>query len=348
MDFEARAHAIASDDLNPYISTMAYALCCFGCARGAALALLLVVASCATATSSPLRFERSSDPKTFVTVSIPSIGPCQSDSSGGMTIDPARSLVVLVHGCHSSPGRFTTLARLLETHDQQVVCFNYDDRERLDDSAGHLVAALEALKAHVDTRHITVLGHSQGGLIARRALIRDAPHGLRDGDGFRYELITVSAPFHGIESSADCGSMFLRVVTLGVTVAICRVVAGAMWNEIHAKSSFMRHPGSLLASVERHVRVVTDERRTCRRRDRAGGCVKSDFVFSLSEQSAPPMDGDARVHDAVVQAGHVEIVGEAGNPPRKLIRLLQEQRILAVPAPAERAAYEAFIERLYM
>ena len=256
-----------------------------------------------------------------------------------------RSVVVLVHGYHSSAGRFTALARVLETQGQQALCFSYDDHESLEESAGRLVAALEALKPHLATRHITVLGHSQGGLIARRALVGDRPGALRDGDGFRYQLVTVSSPFHGIQSSADCGSIFLRVMSLGVTAGVCRMIAGAMWSEIYPRSSFIRHPGTLLASVERNVQIVTDERSTCRRRDATGRCLKSDFVFSLTEQYGPLADGDARGESAEVKAGHAEIVGESGNRPSKLLRVLQERQILTMPAPAPRRETFAAIAR---
>ncbi|MES1205424.1 MAG: hydrolase [Pseudomonadota bacterium] len=236
---------------------------------------------------------------------------------------------MLVHGCNSPPGQLASLAGVFEAHGQQTVCFSYDDRERLEASAERFVAALELLKAHLTSRRIVVLGHSQGGLIARRALVRDRAQGLREDDGFRYELVTVSSPFHGIDSSADCGSVALRVITLGITVGVCRMVAGAMWSEIYPRSSFMRRPGTLLSSVQRHVNVVTDERATCRRRDLAGNCLKSDFVFSLAEQYAPLVDDDTRAQSTEIRAGHVEIVGQGGNPPQKLIRLLQEERILA-------------------
>lgn len=269
----------------------------------------------------------------MTSLSVPDLGPCPRDRAGGITLDPARPLVVLVHGWHSSPGRFATLARVFEAQGQQAVCFSYNDRDSLEQSAGRLVAALEALKPHLESRHITVLGHSTGGLIARRAFVRDRAGALHDDDGFRYELVTVSSPFHGIESSADCGSILLHVMSLGVTAGVCRMVAGAMWIEIYPRSSFMRRPGTLLASVDRYVKVVTDERSTCRRFGATGRCLKRDFVFSLPEQYGP-LDDDARAHITEVKAGHMEIVGELGNPPFKLIQLLEEKEILAAPTRA--------------
>ncbi|HEY8927002.1 MAG TPA: hydrolase, partial [Polyangia bacterium] len=134
-------------------------------------------------------------------VSIPDLGVCARDRSRPISLDPARPVTIVVPGCRSSPEQLAPLARELEAEGQQALCFSYDDRETLERSARRLVTALEALKPHLVSRYITVLGHSQGGLIARRALVRDRPRALRDDGAFRYELVTVSSPFHGIESS---------------------------------------------------------------------------------------------------------------------------------------------------
>jgi hypothetical protein len=270
-------------------------------------------------------------------LSIPDLGACARDRSSPISIDPARPLTILVPGCHASPEQLAPLARELEAQGQQTLCFTYDDREKLERSARRLVTALETLKPHLVSRYVTVLGHSQGGLIARRALVRDRPRALRDDGAFRYELVTVSSPFHGIESSAHCGSILLHVMTLGATVGVCHLVAGAKWAQIHPRSSFMRRPGSLLPSVERHVKIVTDERGTCRARDADGGCRHSDFVFSLAEQYSGAVDDDARIHNTEIKAGHAEIVGEAGGPPLKLMQLLEDEQVF-VPASRDRGA----------
>jgi len=266
-------------------------------------------------------------------LSIPDLGVCARDRSRPITLDPARPLTILVPGCHSSPEQLAPLAHELDAQGQQTLCFSYDDRQTLERSARRLVTALETLKPHLVSRYVTVLGHSQGGLIARRALVRDRPRALRDDGGFRYELVTVSSPFHGIESSAHCGSILLHIVTLGATVGVCHLVAGAKWAQIHPRSSFMRRPGSLLPSVERHVKIVTDESGTCRARDGTGGCRHSDFVFSLAEQYTGAVDDDVRAHSTQIKAGHAEIVGEAGGPPFKLMQILEDEHVFA---PVER------------
>ena len=72
------------------------------------LVLALVVGACAGQAGPPLRIPSSADAATAI--SIPGLGPCESesDASAGKTIDPGRPVVVLVHGCKSSAGRFKT------------------------------------------------------------------------------------------------------------------------------------------------------------------------------------------------------------------------------------------------
>lgn len=49
---------------------------------------------------------------------------------------------------------------------------------------------------------MTVIAHSQGGLVARRALVA-APPGDQSVGGVPYRLVTISSPFGGIRASAD-------------------------------------------------------------------------------------------------------------------------------------------------
>jgi len=74
-----------------------------------------------------------------------------------------------------SAGRFRSLAQLYAFHGQQAVCFSYDDRASLVHSSGELITALEGLSGQMQNRQLSVLGHSMGGLVARKALERNRP-----------------------------------------------------------------------------------------------------------------------------------------------------------------------------
>jgi len=278
---------------------------------------------------------------------VPGLDVCDRHSPGVLQLDPARPLTLFVHGCKDSGGRFRDLAQVFEAHGQQTACFNYDHRDSLDRSAGELVTVLEALKARLPPGRITVVAHSQGGLVARRALIRERPDAVREGDGFTYRLTTISAPFAGIRASADCGKTWLHVLTLGVTVAVCQLVAGSNWSEIPPGSAFTTHPGTLLPEVREVLEVTTDERDACLERAGDGSCRRRDFVFGLDEQRNPAVESDPRLWRSEVSAGHVEIVGGAGVTPRKLVAVLQEQGVLARTPPGRREEIAALLRRLF-
>lgn len=258
---------------------------------------------------------------------VPGLYPCSVRGPGVVELDPARPLTVLVHGCRSSGERFKTLAQVFEAHGQQTICFNYNDRDSINTSATQLATALSALQRRLAPHELTVLGHSQGGLIARRALQADLRRPLVTRDGFTYRLVTVSAPFSGINASADCGKTWLHVLSLSVTVGVCLAVTGNKWTEIPPGSKFLSNPTPLVGA--RHLQIVTDERDSCRTRRADGSCAVDDFVFGLDEQDSSVVTASANVTSVRVQSGHAAVVGEDGAPPLRLIEVLQQQGVLA-------------------
>jgi hypothetical protein len=207
------------------------------------------------------------------------------------------------------------------------VCFSYDERESLEASAAQLGDALRSLGAHQRNRDFTVLAHSMGGLVARRALVE-----LEPGASQRFRLVAISTPFSGILASRDCGNLALHVLSLGVTAAVCQLVTGSKWSEIPPGSTFTRHPGVLPDNVLEHLQIVTDEAGSCRTRAANGACAQDDFVFSIGEQTNPLVDSDRRVTRVVARVGHSEVIGLEGRPPTLLVGLLREHAVLTAPA----------------
>lgn len=273
---------------------------------------------------------------------------CEAGRPDVADIDPAQPLTVLVHGCTSSGERFRTLAQVFETHGQQTLCFNYNDRDYLNTSATQLALALSELEERMEPQQITVLGHSQGGLVARRALQSDLTRPLVTREGFTYRLVTVSSPFDGIASSADCGEIWLHVVSLSITVAVCLAIAGNKWTEIPPGSRFMDNPSRLVDEVTEHLQVVTDERGSCRTRREDGSCETDDFVFGLEEQHNAIVTADPRVSVVEVSSGHAAIVGENGEPPLQLLEVFQNNGVLTPTPPERETEMLAFLRQLYM
>lgn len=283
-------------------------------------------------------------PAPDVELAIAGLGPCTDAADRTLHLDSRQPVNVLVHGCFSSAGRFRALAQVYAFQGQQAVCFSYDDRDRLSTSAAQLTAALAQLRRHTQSRDLTVIGHSQGGLVARRALAGAAADAI-DAD---LRLVTISAPYAGIGAADHCGSRLLRVASLGLVAPICHLVTGAKWSEIHFASRFIREPAALSPRVREFLKLETDERDSCRRHDEHGDCREDDYVFSLAEQRQPAIDGRAPIVVQQVRAGHVEIVGNARTVPDKLIAILQQRGFLAATEPERRVAFEALLQRLYL
>ncbi len=305
----------------------------------------LCLAGCATRSlPDPAYYEMEAGllPAPDRTLEIPGLGPCTDSPDRRLQLNSAHPVNVLVHGCFGSSGEFRGLAQVLAFQGQQAACFTYDDRAALGKSAGALRDALSRLAGEGGVPAITLIGHSQGALIARRAMTAQAA----PLPATQLDLVTISGPFAGIAAAKPCGFDWMHVLSLGLTKASCHLVTGAKWADITYSSRFIREPGGLEAGVGRYLKIDTDERDTCRRRE-DGRCVESDLIFSLDEQYQPLVDGDPRTRTVQVAAGHVEIVGDKRVAPVKLLDVFQQEGVLRPVSAARLPAYRALLARIY-
>jgi len=279
---------------------------------------------------------------------LPHLDKCDDFTCQMLEFEAEREVVLLVHGCKASSSRFGTLQQVFASRQQQALCFNYDYRDFLEHSAGTLVRAIQELVTVLKPTKLTIIGHSQGGLVARRALIRERTGGPLPDVSCELQLVTISTPFNGISQSAHCGSKTLHILSGGLTVLICQGIAGAIWSEVHPRAVFINKPGTLLNSVSGHLKIVTDERNTCRHYGPAGNCVKSDYIFSLEEQYHPVIDRDARVTNVELQIGHALVVGTTGNPPFTLLDILEKKQILHPDTTTDETARHNLLASLYL
>ena len=292
------------------------------------------------------QLERGSLPQPDVAVEIPYLRSCTDSPDRTLKFNSSSPLTVLVHGCNGSAGRFRSLAQLYAFHGQQAVCFSYNDRDSLVHISDQLINALDSLASHMSNRNLTVIGHSLGGLVARKAMEHDRRSEWQNDD-LSIKLVTVSAPFAGIEIASPCDNKFLHWVSLGIVPGICWGISGDNWSEITPASNLIRYPEPMVQTVERYLKIVTDERDTCRRKSKNGSCIESDHVFSLAEQYHPVIDNYKQLINVEVQSGHVEIVGYKHVAPRKLLSILQQQGMLAVTPPERRVALEGLLAKLF-
>jgi pimeloyl-ACP methyl ester carboxylesterase len=286
-------------------------------------------------------------PPPDLAVEIPRLSNCTAEDDRLLKLNTGAPVTLLVHGCTGSAGNFYTLADVFAFHGQQTVCFNYDDRDSMWVTVDQLDQALRTLAGCLNPPAITIIGHSQGGLIARKTLVRAATDPPGWASGVRLRLVTISSPFGGIEAARHCGSTTVHLLSLGLTVPICWMISGDKWFEITAASDFIRRPGRLPTALDGYFKVDTDERGTCRRLDHRGRCLEDDFVFSLSEQYNADIDTDAQVNKVEIKAGHAGVIGSATNAPEKLVRILQTHGILAPTPPEDRPRLARLLRDLY-
>lgn len=275
-------------------------------------------------------------------VQIPHLGDCTDSPDRTLQFNSNEPITILVHGCNGSAGRFRSLAQLYAFHGQQTACYSYDDRDSLAKTADKLVEAINTLSASMDNQNISIIGHSMGGLVARKAMEKGAKESAT-----AIKLVTVSAPLAGIAAANSCANNTLNWLSLGIIPSICWGITGNNWNEITSTSRFINQTTALSPSVQRYLKIVTDERNTCRKTDQLGQCIESDYVFDLAEQYHPVIDKYTQVTNVQVNAGHVEIVGDRNVTPWKLLNILQQEEMLAKTPPEKQQALSDLLVKLY-
>jgi hypothetical protein len=309
----------------------------------------LILAGCASSFSyipEKQQLDSSSLPAPNVTASIPNLSSCTDSDDKSIRIDSRSPLTVLVHGCNGSAGRFRALAQLYAFHGQQAVCYSYDDRDSLVQSADKLANAVSVLADVTNNQSISIIGHSMGGLISRKA-VEENNKKFNILSNKNLELITISAPLSGIVAAKQCGIKPLHWLSFGVVPGICWIITGDNWYEITYSSNFIRYPEPLIPAVQQYLKIVTNEKNTCRREAKDGSCIESDHVFNLAEQYHTKIDNYPNITSVEVDAGHVGIVGNKDIIPRKLISILQEYDMLSPTPPERRVALERLLADLY-
>lgn len=311
------------------------------------LGILLLLGGCATSDRPDPNFyhiEQGKLPPIDVTLNIPGLGPCTDNPDRTLKLNSRQPINVLTHGCFGSAGQFRGLAQVLAFQGQQTACFDYDDRDALDKSAAALRTAINTLSELTNTSQITLIGHSQGALIAHRSLTSLQLQIPKKQTSLR--LVTISGPFNGIASAATCGRQWLSWLTVGLLPVSCYIVTGAKWMDISYSSDFIRKPGTLIPEVENYLKIDTDERGTCRH-EQNGRCLESDEVFSLDEQHNDVVELDTNTRRIELHAGHVEIVGDKRVAPLKLIATLQEQGVLRPTVSSQATEFNKMLARVY-
>lgn len=246
----------------------------------------------------------------IVDINIDHIGTCDGSNSGGvnqiMSIEQGWPIAILVHGVNARNGGFFEMSEAIIKRGITPLCFYYDDRDDLSNSAYILQTSITSLIALGRPEKILLIAHSMGGLVARKSVTESSSN--INFNNIDIELITASTPFGGIKSSRTCNSTFWKIASLGISSLICKMISGDKWDQLSPYADFIKYPGTLLPNVTRHDKIITDEQGFCLTWSKSGKCLTKDYAFSIKEQKNEVVDDEAVMIQTVVKSGHTKII----------------------------------------
>jgi pimeloyl-ACP methyl ester carboxylesterase len=214
----------------------------------------------------------------------------------------------LVHGYDSVPSDLQPTASFLQASDYRVFRFVHNSKDELASISNSLARGVCEIAQRTGGEEIMVLGHSMGGLIARRAVASFAR--IPELRTVPIRLVTIASPFGGVFSAT--GSNMMPLPGLGVRES---------HRDLSLFSKFIVEPGKLPGQV-RHLKIETDEPASFdETKDGAGG--RSDVVFTLANQRSSAVDGDSALDCKLVwKAGHVASINVANRLPESMAHIL--------------------------
>jgi hypothetical protein len=220
----------------------------------------------------------------------------------------ASKVAFLVHGYDSVPSDLQPTASFLQASDYRVYRFVHNSRDELASISNTLARGVCEIAQRIGSDSILVLGHSMGGLIARRAVASVAR--VPELSSVPFRLVTIAAPFGGVFSAT--GSNMMPLPGFGVRES---------HRDLSLLSKFIVEPGKLPAQV-RHLKIETDEpASSAKTKDSAEG--GNDVVFTLANQHSKTVDNDSAVDCRVVwKAGHVASINIANRLPESMVQML--------------------------
>ena len=108
--------------------------------------------------------------------------------------EPDKTPVLFVHGANGTPLDFQTLSGRLDSSRYQAWFAYYPSGLSLEISAIYLKRTLAKLQHELGFRHVDIIAHSMGGLVARRMILELAADGY---DDLVSHFISISSPWSG-------------------------------------------------------------------------------------------------------------------------------------------------------
>lgn len=197
----------------------------------------------------------------------------------------SKPLLLFVHGINGSPRDFEGLVDRLETDEFRVAFFYYPSGLRLEDNAYILSQTMNELSIRSPGQRITLVGHSMGGLIAKRYIQMQAKSRQA---GVLERFVSISTPWLGHGGA-------------GAGVEYAPVVAPA-WDDLAPGSAFLERLAAFELPAEIDYTLIFSH---------GGNSVLmpdgNDGVVSMDSQLDPAMQDRANEFVGVSQ-DHVGIL----------------------------------------
>ena len=174
--------------------------------------------------------------------------------------DPAKNVIVLVHGINDSPRVFRELSEAIPD-DYQLLLFHYPSSSSLEYTSYALSEALDELVQRYDIAQLDVLAHSMGGLVSKGMIYQASPD-IREHLRL---FISIASPFGG-HAAAASGTKWAPVVA-------------PVWWAMAPNSSYLQAIDSLdFSNGPRHHLFYTYSH------ERGGERQEDDTVVSVESQ----------------------------------------------------------------
>jgi len=223
--------------------------------------------------------------------------------------------VILIHGTISSKNVWQNLVLRLRADDFVVFCPDYGvhGTQDIPTSAADVGAYIEQVIAATGAPQVDIVGHSQGGLLARYWINE------MEGEDYVHHLITLGAPHHGTSLLGMLGGLLTSETTQRMATAMVRRIFGPAGMQQVMGSALLE---TLAASPDTRPDIIY----TCFATLNDSTVVPPDQAFLEGEGTRS--DGSPRVKNAYLQDSGIQRCRHEELPSNPHVQALVQETLL--------------------
>ena len=222
-----------------------------------------------------------------------------------------KKIAILIHGAASESDYLLPLGIILKDRGYEPIQYRYNTDERASDLNLSLKLNLNALIWKINPDEVLIIGHSLGGILARKTLeeITLTP---------KITFISISSPFKGMKILSSLKNPLIYQITSLVIKDLKK-----SFIDMAAKSEFLNSYKGIPSHIKHH-QIITDEEGEIRIVHINGKTIdKNDNLVAIEEQTSD-LIGPYLQDKHQIKNGHVSVVNSAGKVSANLAQLLDE------------------------